>query len=139
MNNNYNRGLNVYTKRWSSCIFHHTLAERTTSRPDSKTRKWYFRPGYDENYFFILICVKLHLKNLLDACSTSLRLLYRIYCTKKHIFWESVFNSVLYWGSSETSQKSFLWFWELKYSLFLYYGSIWYFPEIFFVFLGIKI
>ena len=34
-------------------LFHHTLAESTTSRPSSKTRKCYFRPRYDEIVYYV--------------------------------------------------------------------------------------
>ena len=33
-------------------IFHHTRAENTTFAFRSRERKWYFRPGYGEKYFF---------------------------------------------------------------------------------------
>ena len=32
-------------------IFRHTLPESDTFAPVSKTRMWYFRPGYDEKYY----------------------------------------------------------------------------------------
>ena len=33
-------------------FFHHTLAESTTFAPGSKTRMWYFRPGYGEIVYY---------------------------------------------------------------------------------------
>ena len=32
-------------------FFHHTLAESTAFASDSKTRMWYFWPGYGEKYY----------------------------------------------------------------------------------------
>ena len=41
-------GLANFTPAERILFFRHTLAESTTFAPSSKTRMWYFRPGYDE-------------------------------------------------------------------------------------------